>query len=75
MKTISASDAKRRFPQLLRAVKAGQTYIVTSRGEPVARIEPIKEQSAGRAKEALLQHLQSQKAIKIGPWTRDELYD
>jgi len=75
-KSISAAQANRKFSELLRGVKAGQKYVVTSHGRPVARIEPIdKEDDADRAREALLKRLRSQKAIDIGPWTRDELYD
>ncbi len=75
-KSISAAEANRKFSELLRGVKAGQKYVVTSHGRPVARIEPIdKEDDADRALEALLKRLRSQKAIDIGPWTRDELYD
>jgi prevent-host-death family protein len=75
-KSISAAEANRKFSELLRGVKAGQSYVVTSHGRPVARIEPIeKEHDADRARDALLKRLRSQKAIDIGPWTRDELYD
>ena len=75
-KEISAAEANRKFSELLRGVKAGQSYVVTSHGRPVARIEPIEEEhDADRAREVLLKRLRSQKAINIGPWTRDELYD
>ena len=77
-KWISAAEANRIFSEQLRGVKAGKRYIVTSCGRPVARIEPIeKEHDAdrARARDVLLKRLQSQKAIDIGPWTRDELYD
>jgi prevent-host-death family protein len=75
-KTISAADANRKFSEVLRGVREGQSYVVTSHGRPVARIEPVKkEDDADRARDALLKRLRSQKAIDIGPWTRDELYD
>ncbi len=75
-KAISAAEANRKFSELLRSVKAGQSYVVTSHGRPVARIEPIEAgHEADRARDALLKRLRSQKAIDIGPWTRDELYD
>lgn len=75
-KSISAADANRKFSQLLREVREGRSYVVTSHGRPVARIEPVeKEHDADRARDALLKRLRSQKAIDIGPWTRDELYD
>jgi prevent-host-death family protein len=75
-KAISAAEANRKFSELLRGVRAGQRYVVTSHGRPVARIEPIENgRDADRARDALLKRLRSQKAIDIGPWTRDELYD
>ena len=75
-KAISAAEANRKFSEVLRGVKAGHKYVVTSHGRPVARIEPIEgEPDAERAREALLKRLRSQNAIDIGHWTRDELYD
>ena len=75
-KAISAAEANRKFSELLRAVKDGHSYVVTSHGRPVARIEPVEEgREADRAHDALMKRLRSQKAIDIGPWTRDELYD
>ena len=75
-KAISAADANRKFSQLLREVKEGRSYVVTSHGRPVARISPIeKGDEADRAHDVLLKRLGAQKAIDIGPWTRDELYD
>ena len=74
-KTITVSEAARKFFELLRAVKEGQTYILTSRGRPVARITPIESNRPSDAKVALLAHLKSLPAQGIGRWTRDELYD
>jgi prevent-host-death family protein len=75
-KAISAAEANRKFSEVLRGVREGQSYIVTSHGRPVARIEPVdKKNNADRARNALLNRLRKQKAIDIGPWTRDELYD
>lgn len=76
-KIVSAAEANRRFSQLLRSVREGDSYIVTAHGRPVAKIVPIRRTDAAKdqAKEALLQHLRAQTPIDIGPWTRDELYD
>jgi prevent-host-death family protein len=74
-KMVSAAEANRKFSELLRQVKSGQSYVVTSHGRPVARIEPMKERRNGRAKAALLAHLRAQPVQDIGRWTRDELYD
>ena len=35
-KAVSAADANRRFSELLRTVKKGQSVVVTSHGKPVA---------------------------------------
>jgi prevent-host-death family protein len=74
-KAISAADANRKFSQVLREVKEGQSYIVTSHGRPVARIEPVNGQSHGNAKSALLARLEAQPVRRIGRWKRDDLYD
>jgi prevent-host-death family protein len=76
-KAISATEANRNFSRLLREVKEGQSYVVTSHGRAVARIAPVDSQSQKReaAKAALLKRLRKQSVIDIGPWTRDELYD
>jgi prevent-host-death family protein len=76
-KVISAADANRKFSQLLREVKEGRSYVVTSHGRPVARIEPVEEQTRSAAKAALLAHLKARPVRRrpIGRWKRDELYD
>ena len=76
-KAISAAEANRRFSELLRTVKRGRSVVVTSHGRPVARIVPVaeEERTAERARSALFARLRTQRAVKAGPWTRDELYD
>jgi prevent-host-death family protein len=75
-KTISAADANRKFSEVLRGVREGQSYVVTSHGRPVARIEPVEENSRVKAKEILLAHLESRPVRRSTiNWTRDELYD
>lgn len=72
---ISAADANRNFSSILRSVREGQSFIVTSHGRPVARIIPADklENPAGRA--AFFARLQRQPVTDIGRWTRDELYE
>ncbi len=76
-KTISASDANRRFSELLRAVRAGESYVVTAHGRPVAKLVPFNEnedaQAAARA--ALFKRLASQPVKHVGRWSREELYE
>jgi prevent-host-death family protein len=76
-KAVSAADANRKFSQLLREVREGQSFIVTSHGRPVARLAPIRSGSASGVdrRARLLKRLRSQPITNIGPWKRDELYE
>lgn len=74
---ISAAEANRRFSLLLRGVREGRSYVVTSHGKPVARIIPAGKHDdiASSARSALLSRLEKQPVIDAGRWTRDELYE
>lgn len=76
-KTVSAAEANRTFSRILRSVREGDTYVVTSHGRPVARISPFTRQDEERAAAfaRLIARLEQQPAIDIGHWTRDELYE
>lgn len=76
-KAISAADANRKFSQVLREVRGGQSYVVTSHGKAVARIAPLKDDRAAAqsARATLLSRLRGERTVKIGRWKRDELYD
>ncbi len=79
MKTVTAADANRQFSAVLREVAQGGRVMVTSRGKPVATIEPVRSRAtaarAGAAKRRLFEHLASVKAVGARDWTRDDLYD
>jgi prevent-host-death family protein len=74
---VSAADANRRFSFLLRGVREGRSYVVTSHGKPVARIIPAgrHDDAAISARSTLLSRLENQPVIRAGRWTRDELYE
>lgn len=74
---VSAADANRRFSLILREVREGHSYVVTSHGRPVARIVPANrfDGPASGARAALLSRLASQPVANAKRWTRDELYD
>lgn len=75
-KTISAAEANRKFSEVLRGVRDGQSYIVTSHGKPVAKIlPPDKVTVSQKSREAFFRRLESQPVHNIGRWTRDELYE
>lgn len=75
--TVTAADANRKFSQLLQGVRKGRSYVVTSHGQPVAKLGPVDEPGKAEigAREALLARLKRQPAANIGRWTRDELYE
>ena len=79
MKTVAAAEANRQFSAVLREVAQGVSVLITSRGKPVATIEPVRPRAAlaraGAAKRRLLKHLASVEAVGGRGWTRDELYD
>ena len=74
---VSAADANRRFSLLLRGVREGRSYVVTSHGKPVARLIPAGKPDAAAvsARAALLSRLEKQPVMNAGRWTRDELYE
>jgi len=76
-KAISAAEANRKFSLLLREVRDGRSYVVTSHGKPVARLVPAgkHEDVAAGARSALLSRLKKQPVIQVGRWTREELYE
>ena len=76
--TVSAAEANRRFSRILREVRDGKSFVVTSHGTPVARILPARrdEHVASAAKAVLLARLVSEPVIVVGQrWRRDDLYD
>jgi prevent-host-death family protein len=63
--------------EILREVRAGETVLVTSHGEPVATIAPANATRAARAeaKRRLMEDLRAQPTLDLPRIARDELYD
>ncbi len=82
-KTITTEDLAIRSDRVLADVQSGESFTVTSHGKPVARIVPAVEKAKEEdekarkdaAWEALLARLDSQPALNLGPWSRDEAYE
>jgi len=76
-KAVSAADENRKFSKLLREVREGRSYVVTSHGKAVARIVPVEKNGGVTrgARAALLKRLRSERIVTIGRWSRDELYE
>jgi len=74
---VSAADANRNFSKLLRGVRDGHSYVITSHGTPVAKFAPVGagDRVRAAARTLLFKRLHAQpEAAPIGRWTRDELY-
>jgi len=57
MSEITATDAARKFADLLDAVEHhGQRYTITRRGKAIAHIEPVSRGRGAEAKELLRRH-------------------
>ena len=79
-RSISATEANREFSRLLSEVAAGETYVVTSRGKPVARLAPVSADEADRAErarrlQAYLKDRSARPAMNLGRVTRDDGYE
>jgi prevent-host-death family protein len=77
MSGISAAEANRNFSRVLREVRDGRSYVITSHGRPVATIAPFSAGSDLKlaARRTLLHRLRTQSGSRpIGRWRRDELY-
>jgi len=74
---VSAAEANRRFSLLLRGVREGHSYVVTSHGKPVARLISAgrHDEVATSARSTLLSRLEKQPVMNAGRWTRQELYE
>jgi prevent-host-death family protein len=77
MKFFSAAEANRQFSRILREVRGGETIIVTSHGEPVAKIVPAARNlfDRGDAWARLRARLKSQSALNLPRISRSEMYD
>lgn len=74
-RAISASEANQQFSRVLREVADGESYTITSRGKPVARIVPIEEESKSGKFTALVEKWSKEPIRYIGPWVREDLYN
>lgn len=74
-RTITATEANRRFSEILRDVSEGESYTVTSHGRPVAELVPVEQVSQRQRFDRLLAYLKTLPVRYSGPWKREDLYD
>ena len=53
MSDVSAYEAKTHLPRLLRAVERGETFVITRRGKPVAKLAPVEDIDRAAVSEAI----------------------
>lgn len=76
MKTVTLRDANQGFARYVRAVEAGEEFVITRNGVPVARLAPVDgqrvltpEQQA--AWERILELRRELTATATGPYVRE----
>ena len=75
-RAITASDANQRFSELLREVQDGESFIVTSRGRPVAKVTPVDDfVRQGPEIDALLDFVSALPRRSGQGWRREDLYE
>jgi prevent-host-death family protein len=79
MKTlISATDANRRFSELLSDAERGVVAEITKRGKIVARLVPAESSDRPSLAERRMKHmelLRKQQVLNLPRISRDQLYD
>lgn len=75
--SVGMHEAKTNLSRLVNAAQSGEEVILTRRGEPVVKLEPVRDPKR-RGMDAFLAMTESIHAGS-GPggrsWTRDELYE
>jgi prevent-host-death family protein len=77
MKTVTATEANRRFSEFLKEASEGEEITIESRGKPIAELTPARKADKSRlaARRRLFERLRNSESTVVGGWTREELYD
>jgi prevent-host-death family protein len=78
-KSVSLRDANQAFARYVREVEAGEEYVITRNGTPVARLAPVAERGLSPAQQAALArtHARIDQGWHLGaePVDRDALHE
>ena len=69
MEFIGSYEAKTRLPELLRSVERGQSFTITRRGVPIARIVGVEESfkvETGRVVERMKEARGRRRSVPVG---------
>lgn len=77
VETVSVSEASRHFSGVLQGVREGNTYLITSNGQPIAKIIPIgsNNRAAETARTQLIARLRELPLAHLGDFSRAQAYD
>ena len=74
-KTVSASEASRRFSEMMRDVARGQSFTIVSGGRPVARVLPVDRRPERGSVVRLLEFVAALPVRRFVPLSRTHLYE
>lgn len=79
-RTITLRDANQNFAKLIREVQGGEEFVITRRGEPVAKLSPVSAKRVltpeqRTARQRLLTRMR--KGWDLGDWKvpREKIYE
>ncbi len=79
MKTISAREANQAFSKLLAAAAAGEEFVITRRGMPVAKLGPVARRDADDERKAAARRMmrRMRRGVRLGgiKVPREQLYE
>jgi prevent-host-death family protein len=77
MRAVSAREANQAFSRILRAAEAGESVVITRRGEPVAIIAPygVRDRERQRAIEHIVALMRKGLSIGGSRFSRDEMHE
>lgn len=80
IKTLTLRDANQSFARYIRAVEAGEEFVITRNGAPVARLSPVsKRRVLTPAQQAAWERTQERMKkgwdIGVSPLDRDALHE
>lgn len=76
-RAISAGEANGSFSEMLRDVQSGDSFVVTSQGEAIARLIPVERVLPGQSDRIgrLLDYVKTLPRRPAMRWKREDLYD
>jgi prevent-host-death family protein len=79
-KTVTLRDANQQFARCIREVEAGEEFVITRNGKPVARLTPVAKRRVLTAQqqaawERLQEAMEEGWDIGAGPLDRDALHE